>query len=720
LISADGDIQINAGVDMSWSRARLEDTINQDQLIGGNVTIKSDAVLSTAAGTVRVFAGGDVTLDAAANVSGSRAVEVKSYRTVAETIQTVTGYQQVAVGQIQVPEITWVQTPITEIAEYKEFKVGSEYTTMDVSLTQIGYYNPNAPVNRRFVEYLVEGLDYTNASVNWANAASEALPTQTATAPGFDYRVKSTYKDFSQLSDAQRQAVMNFTGYKPIFQFTYANAVIKKTVNGTVAADTPWTPTWSGAEQVVYGIDVAGWKDRYIRMPKGANVDILRVESQGQTKYLTGDSTKATNSTWATPSATNAQLVANDTQSDGQWFADPSGAALIGEYVGQYKEDAQVDYTQQTSQYYFPDNRYPGWANEPHAIKDDGRAQWLETYVAGSGIKTIDIQGRDAASYIALQSTTMNRDPEWKYTSTGNEIAYNTDKNTNAPGLTNEADLVSTIMNAMETYQMGRFTDRINADKTFIDALVKDTSNFSTTSVRFRYAQTGYEFRYWDNWVRLDRWQGGNQGNGGETGWATIYSAYTGDDQRTVVQNYDNTQFRRLVESPGGYNVVSRTDGLTNGASNLPSTGGGYDRWPQPLTTPTTEVKKAALNLTSMKSMGARKKLRSILKAIPTIPTAGPLIGTRFTTSGSNKVSRWSRKTAIFSKNCLSSEPLIKMSWCSISKTSLSGKHAPSPKPKRCSRLRFSPIRPQSAHLVQQGVHWRPTRSPLPLAAKSI
>ncbi len=62
------------------------------------------------------------------------------------------------------------------------------------------------------------------------------------------------------------------------------------------------TPSWAADPVVIYSIDVAGWRDRYIRMPVGAKDDVFRVESTGQTLYLTGDTTQNGNSdgTWTT------------------------------------------------------------------------------------------------------------------------------------------------------------------------------------------------------------------------------------------------------------------------------------------------------------------------------------------------------------------------------------------------------------------------------------
>jgi hypothetical protein len=189
-LSSNRNIELNAGVDMAWSRSRLEGTILRSELIGGNIVVSGQALLTAAEGAIVLKAGGDVTLDAAQNVSSTRSVSVESYKTVAETLTTVVGYEKVALpNPILVPVVTWETTQITEVVEYKEFKVGSQYTTMDVVLTQVGYYNPLKEVAKRFVEVLAEGVDYTNAAVNWAASG--------ANAPGNDYRTLATYLEFT-------------------------------------------------------------------------------------------------------------------------------------------------------------------------------------------------------------------------------------------------------------------------------------------------------------------------------------------------------------------------------------------------------------------------------------------------------------------------------------------------------------------------------------------
>jgi hypothetical protein len=69
--------------------------------------------------------------------------------TVEKTILVVAGYQQVAVGTIQVPTVTWVTTTTLEVVDLKKVDVGDRYYTMTTTLEMIGYYNPNADEGKK-------------------------------------------------------------------------------------------------------------------------------------------------------------------------------------------------------------------------------------------------------------------------------------------------------------------------------------------------------------------------------------------------------------------------------------------------------------------------------------------------------------------------------------------------------------------------------------------
>ena len=419
---------------------------------------------------------------------------------------------------------------------------------------------------RRFVEILIEGLDYQNSAVDW--------PGSGASAPGFDYTNKATYLDFTGLNDAQRTAVLKHTNYMPLFQFTYSNAVLKSTKNGVVQADQAITPAWDGQAQNVYFIDVDGWRDRYVRMPQGANVDILRVESTGQTRFLQQDNDDALGSDVTTALQTTSSFnTTNDV------FEAPRGAwttvrsSATGELVGRYQEFSEVFYDQITSDFYFPSDGYQGGI-EPHAPKEDGRATWATSYVGDTGIKTYDLDARADA----LPST-LARDPEWYYTvGNRNLIAFNTDSNGRFSGGTYIANTVeptpaAQIRAAMETWQLGRYTDRIKAFDTYVDALAFDTSSLQLADSSTVYDQFGFQYKYWDNWERIGRWAKDPQGRGWTGSWDQMYLTYTTIDDSG---NFGTVANPYTAQNSSSFNQVVNGGGLNLGYWASPSGNPGH------------------------------------------------------------------------------------------------------------------------------------------------
>jgi hypothetical protein len=353
------------------------------------LTLQGDADLFIAAGDISVdgpdgfpfVSAADVTLDADANVSTLETVLVPVYTTVEKEVQVKVDTIQVADGTVLVPEVTWVATQITEQVGTERVVVGSSYQTMDVALQQIGYFNPNAPDDRKFVEVLIEGVHYLNDStrqgtapsyakvVAWSNAGNEQVPVRSATAVTGDY-ASAAYKGFAQLNDAQKWAVFNSTGYMPLYDFTYSNWKLNQTINGTASALSEghvgsdgkalypsWKPGGVLKPKDVFFVDVANWRDKYILMPVGAQEAILSVASSGEAKYLTGDTTR-------------------DGVNNGTWNTLDVVSAPTGEYVGQYLDVANVQSVQNGSAFTS--------ATLNGAVDFDGKgASWQVSYASG-------------------------------------------------------------------------------------------------------------------------------------------------------------------------------------------------------------------------------------------------------------------------------------------------------------------------------------------------
>ncbi|HCP11452.1 MAG TPA: hypothetical protein DIT89_03885, partial [Planctomycetaceae bacterium] len=283
-VTAAADLLIHSGVGAAWSLAKLEDgPVSRSELSGGDVLI-ADAGSVRSGGAIRVLAGGNLDVQSDATLGGGLTTRTRPIvSTVPQTVYLITGYNQIATGTILVPEIRIVSTNVTRQAGMDEFRIGSVYYTMDVTLTQDGYYNPRAAVGKKQREYFIEGVDYYNAT-DYPHTMKLGLPVIDWTAYGApavtsDYK-SSEYRSFAQLTDVQRNAVIRTLGYLPLHNFSYSNARQKQTIEGN-PTDQPWVPDWDGKPSVIEYVQVAGWTDKYIRMPQGAAADVQRVVSQG-------------------------------------------------------------------------------------------------------------------------------------------------------------------------------------------------------------------------------------------------------------------------------------------------------------------------------------------------------------------------------------------------------------------------------------------------------
>jgi len=502
LVQSAGDIDLNAGVNLTFTRDALEGNLDVDTFRDATLRVINQGVVQ-AGGTVTGQSGGQIQLEADANVGGDRQIIVPVITTVTENIERVVGFQEVAVGVIQVPVITFETTVVTEQVGTASVQVGSQFFQYDVQLVQTGYYNPNAPDGQKFREFFIEGVDYNNKDVDWTNAGTEQNPNDTADAVNFSYvdgqYKHDDYREWSQLESDQRQAVLNHLGYQPLYDFVYAasldaivnaqggsaaadrtldfsdvaihvgelnagstvyavewavvvsigtgtsatsstftfstdsttttsaavanlapqinaeagfsatasgttitissgagqaviqavaniadHVVLERTLNGQLSIDVV-RPEWAGNDAQVFHVNVAGWRDKYIEMPVGAQEAILRVVSQGEAALLYNDPTR-------------------DGENDGGIFAVgdavPAGA-VRGELVGRVREEARVDYDQFKSNF-----TWSGSSSNGDDF-DDVPGRWDVSYVGGTGERDFQIEGRS--------DVTIAYDPRWQW-----------------------------------------------------------------------------------------------------------------------------------------------------------------------------------------------------------------------------------------------------------------------------------------------------------------
>ena len=266
-MTSKGDLHLNAGVGADWSDARLTGTILSADLIGGLVRVQGAGKVS-AAGGLKLVAGVDVELQADPEApSGSRSVQTPTLTYRPQTIDVVVGHRQVAGGIVYTPVVTWVDTKAEVQTGVELVRTGTTFTTMDVTLTQDGYYN-----GTKKREYFIQGLDYANSQAERQNPA----------APVIDWAgdAPAAGATFSELTDAQQDRVLAILGFKRLFDFSFTNAQEHRTQTGSTSV-VPWTPYWSTAAKHIVQIAMPGLEGKYIRLPIDAELDLLRTVTQG-------------------------------------------------------------------------------------------------------------------------------------------------------------------------------------------------------------------------------------------------------------------------------------------------------------------------------------------------------------------------------------------------------------------------------------------------------
>ncbi|MEY4212394.1 MAG: hypothetical protein RL458_619, partial [Pseudomonadota bacterium] len=661
LLRAQGNVALMAGADTQLPRATLEAGLALNALGEGVIEVL-DAGGISAGGEFSARTGGEFRLLSAVELLGNVTMLRPAVQVVSEAVEVVRGSRDVAIGTIQRTVFTTATTTVIEKLRDVEVKIGKSFQSMEVTLTQAGYYNPSEPnPERKFREYFVEGVDYLNSQIDWSDAGSEALPNRQATAPGLTY-LDTGYRTFNQLNDAQRQAVLNHLGYMPLYDLSYASGSIGggdasvpgqvyehtslNTATGALTTSVKRTPTWAAAPLTIYHVDVAGWRDKYVRMPMGAQESIYRLVSQGEARYLTGDTTlnglsdgnwqNAVNAgviyslpngsgpvtTFALGTAYNGRTYAND-QID--WAAygavAPAAGALfdtlsenqrlavighlgyvrqsdpvIGEFVAEYTDRAQVKYSQVTSVY---DQAATGWPtktvvflpgtpfelslvvpefNDPHDAVEDGPARWAASYVASSGQRLYRVAGRPELTLGGVTYTdTEARSPDWFWQSGPGFVTADT-----APAST--------------TYQLGRATNLLRAYPNWVTALDSDTATFTQVGTPVvRPDQVALTFKHWtDPTYFVDMWVDNDDGSQwGSQNWDDedevprfsyeIFNKYSNPQQsanagyvdgvlRLVASGHDAKYLNNNTGkwTAGTLAALTGTSGVINPATNAP------------------------------------------------------------------------------------------------------------------------------------------------------
>ncbi|MFM7073305.1 MAG: hypothetical protein ACKO38_16075, partial [Planctomycetota bacterium] len=344
VIQSGDDIRVNAGINRGWPLATLTSaTLAPASLTAGSVSVIRSGILD-AKGDIRVVAGTDVRLAADVVLSpNTSTVTTPVIVTVPHTYEVLTGPVQVLDGFTTVKQMTEVTTTVTEQNGVQQIKIGIEYHTMDVKLKQDGFYNGS--IQR---EFFVQNIDYENEILPWTTYRRMpnglVLRENLAMGQGEPLTPPPVGTAFAGLTDDQRQAVLDYLGYMPLYNFSYENAQTIRVINGNETT-TASTPDWAGNEDKIITMNFPGLDRMYIRLPDGAQLDFLRAVSRGSRD-------------------------------------------LTPELVGQYRDHGDVFYYQDRSGKY-PDAR-PNWED-----LDRSEARWYVTGIMSPLPEVIDGNLRD-------------------------------------------------------------------------------------------------------------------------------------------------------------------------------------------------------------------------------------------------------------------------------------------------------------------------------------
>ncbi|MEY3226626.1 MAG: hypothetical protein RLZZ536_1245, partial [Planctomycetota bacterium] len=352
-VVAANTIEVNSGISANWIADRLENqAIARTDLAAGGISIEGAGSLQSK-GVVLLNAGATLSVNSGASQgAGTKARPRPIVSTESRTETVITGYTRQSDGITKEQEEYRQTTTTTKQVGTDEFKTGTYNYTMNVTLTQDGYYNPRAPEGAKKREYFIEGIDYFNASIPWTTYGASSVTG--------DYKDKTNYKVFSQLNDLQRSAVLKHLGYMPLYNFSYTNYQKEQTLEGVTSTQNA-TPSWANNPQVIQLILLDEWKDKYISLPAGAADDLIRASTVG--------------------TSTTTQ-----------------------ETVGKYRDKSTVNYTQTKST--FSGNQYNG--NQATDFDNSGQV-WTITF-GTDGAREFSVN--DGRSVDSQQSKTFNRIPE--------------------------------------------------------------------------------------------------------------------------------------------------------------------------------------------------------------------------------------------------------------------------------------------------------------------
>ena len=439
LVTSSGRIEASAGVPAGLTEAAssaggfavaslVTGNLTVGTLIRSNPTVIHSGVLK-AAGTITLRAADDLKVDAYATDGDDRSLPAPYLQEKEITIHQKVGTVPISLGTVSVSTTTYVPTTVTEQVGTEQVKVGSDFTTMDVVLTQDGFYNA---ATSTFREFFIEGVDY-HYGYGYANGSY-----------GYHFFAGSgglySGKSFNSLSDVDRNTLLGVLGYKPVYDFNYTNAKDNRTVDGipTVVSYTPtWAPAYGAWGDLVYSdyVDRASFisgltKSGYVLDGGNGTYDFYtgpQAATQRQYQVSVGSATAFvfTRARSAPKGNFGVYEVAGVTGLAGKYIRLPNGAQSDilravstgstpwSEKVGSYNDTANVTYVQDSSaftSYQESKTIYDSLADQttktyyatlydPNGSYDASPARWGVNYDANTGNRNFTINDGHSGSY---------------------------------------------------------------------------------------------------------------------------------------------------------------------------------------------------------------------------------------------------------------------------------------------------------------------------------
>jgi hypothetical protein len=223
IVSAGNNLNITAGIDPQWSLETLRGGMSKSQLKVGEVLVYGTGSLNATQGAVNILSGGTVTIAADASLAtGQKLIGIPVVTQIPITKTINAGTKKVLAtddpntpedeSKVAIEVVNWIPTTVTEQVGVDQVRVGSEFFTMNVTLNQDSYWNPETDSEK---EYFVNQVDYFVDDIDWGVTGTP-----------------KTEAGFNELTTDQQDVVLEHLGYYRLFDFSFSEAKVDRNING--------------------------------------------------------------------------------------------------------------------------------------------------------------------------------------------------------------------------------------------------------------------------------------------------------------------------------------------------------------------------------------------------------------------------------------------------------------------------------------------------------